>query len=160
MKDKNIIKLVELIAKQAQEKKGKITTAESCTGGMLASYLTSIAGASNYFEYGFITYSNQAKISILDVKEQTLIEYGPVSETTAKEMAIGALKKAASNIAISITGIAGPLGGSIEKPIGLVCFGIATFEVVKSFTFTFIGNRQEIRMQACHQALELILSEL
>jgi nicotinamide-nucleotide amidase len=126
-----------------------LSLAESCTGGMVAQYVTSIAGSSAWFDRGFVTYSNQAKIEILGVSAQTLETYGAVSEQTASEMATGALRISPVQIAGSITGIAGPDGGTVEKPVGTVCFAWATSHKPTSTTTKhFQGNRQEIRQQA------------
>jgi nicotinamide-nucleotide amidase len=126
-----------------------LALAESCTGGMVAQAVTSIAGSSAWFDRGFVTYSNQAKIEMLNVSVKTLETLGAVSEQTAIEMAVGALNNSHAQITGSITGIAGPSGGTPEKPVGTVCFAWA--EVHKSTSTTtkfFNGNRQEIRQQA------------
>jgi len=139
------------------QKKWQLTTAESCTGGLVSATLTEIAGSSAWFDCGFVTYSNQAKMQLLGVSEKTLQLYGAVSEETAKEMAEGALKKSQATISVSITGIAGPSGGSIEKPVGTVCFAFSTSNQTIQITQIFNGDRQEIRMQAVFFALtELI----
>lgn len=135
----------------------KISTAESCTGGMLAACLTEIPGASEYFTSGLISYSNSAKIKFLSVKPETLEKFGAVSEEVAKEMALGSIILHKSDIAISITGIAGPTGGTKLKPIGMVCFGIASSSDIQTITRHFKGDRLEVRQQACAAALKLIL---
>tara|TARA_B100000767_G_scaffold57091_1_gene52795 strand:- start:5520 stop:5996 length:477 start_codon:yes stop_codon:yes gene_type:complete len=134
----------------------KITCAESCTGGMVSAALTDIAGSSAIFEQGFITYSNLAKIKILGVSPETLHAHGAVSEPVAEEMAIGALAAAGANIAVSVSGIAGP-GGTEFKPEGRVCFALAKSQFVHSETVEFgaIG-RAEVRKSATNHALELI----
>lgn len=126
-----------------------LTLAESCTGGMVAEAITSIAGSSAWFDRGFITYSNAAKIDMLDVSSTTLEKFGAVSEQTATEMAIGALKDSAAQIVGSITGIAGPDGGSPEKPVGTVCFAwVGENMPVSACTHWFDGNRDSVRQQA------------
>lgn len=126
-----------------------LALAESCTGGMVAEAITSIAGSSAWFDRGFITYSNAAKIDMLDVSSTTLEKFGAVSEQTATEMAIGALKNSDAQIAGSITGIAGPDGGSPEKPVGTVCFAWAGKNMpVSACTHWFDGNRDSVRKQA------------
>ncbi len=126
-----------------------LALAESCTGGMVAEAVTSVAGSSAWFDRGFVTYSNAAKIDMLDVSGKTLEAFGAVSEQTAAEMAAGALKNSAAQIAGSITGIAGPDGGSPEKPVGTVCFAwVMQGQPVNTCTQHFEGNRQKIREQA------------
>jgi nicotinamide-nucleotide amidase len=138
-----------------------LTLAESCTGGMAAEHITAIAGSSAWFGYGFVTYSNEAKQQLLNVFPQTLIDFGAASEQVASEMAAGALKKSDANIAASITGIAGPDGGTTAKPVGTVCFAFAlnhqsnfsTSSTVQHFT----GNRESIRQQSTEYALKALL---
>lgn len=158
MLDKKLIELVYQIKSLTKDK--FISTAESCTGGLVASYLTSIPGSSKYFTSGIVSYSNDAKIKLLNVNSKTLDKFGAVSEEVAKEMAIGSLKIANSDIAVSITGIAGPEGITKNKPVGMVCFGIATSEEVKSTTHYFSGTRSVIRKKSCEIALKLILSSI
>lgn len=132
----------------------KLTTAESCTGGGLSFYLTEQPGSSAWFESGLVTYSNEAKMALLGVKESTLQTKGAVSENTAREMAEGALLSKRANISISITGIAGPEGGTAEKPVGTVWFGIASQGgKTETFMFHFKGNRQAVRLASIEQAL-------
>lgn len=126
-----------------------LALAESCTGGMVAQAVTSVSGSSAWFDRGFVTYSNAAKIEMLGVSNQTLKDFGAVSEETAMEMALGALKNSHAQIAGSITGIAGPDGGTTEKPVGTVCFawveeGLPTQVTTKKFH----GSREEIRQLA------------
>ena len=138
-----------------------LVTAESCTGGLVAAAMTDRAGSSAVFERGFITYSNQAKMECLDVQEATLIKYGAVSHETAREMALGALNKSAAQIAISITGIAGPGGGSDEKPAGLVYVGCAIKgEQASSYEFRFTGSRKDIRQKSTEEALKTAIKAL
>lgn len=126
-----------------------LAMAESCTGGLVAEATTRIAGSSAWFDRGFVTYSNAAKIDMLGVNSKTLEKFGAVSEQTAKEMAIGALKNSAAQIAGSITGIAGPDGGTLEKPVGTVCFAwVGQNLPVSASTQIFSGNRETIRQQA------------
>jgi len=139
----------------------KIATAESCTGGMVAAALTDIAGSSDVFERGFVTYSNAAKMEMLGVCEQTLAAHGAVSEEVAREMAAGALAHSRADLAVSITGIAGPGGGSANKPVGLVWFGVARrggHIEARRQVFPDEG-RAEIRRVATVFALELLLEE-
>ncbi|AWH87927.1 nicotinamide-nucleotide amidase [Limnobaculum parvum] len=137
-----------------------ITCAESCTGGLIAAYFTEIAGSSAYFDRGFVTYSNQAKQQLLGVNQQTLSRWGAVSEQTVREMATGALKAARADIAISVSGIAGPDGGSAEKPVGTVWFGWANRDgVVIARKRRFNGNRHQVRQQAVEYALTVVLEK-
>ncbi|WP_307761627.1 nicotinamide-nucleotide amidohydrolase family protein [uncultured Succinatimonas sp.] len=138
-----------------------IATAESCTGGLISAYITAIAGSSRYFDRAFVTYSNEAKCQMLGVKAQTLYKYGAVSLETAKEMAEGAIANSNADIAVSVTGIAGPDGGTKEKPVGTVCIGICA-KGNDSFAevFCFKGSREEIREQTVKEALSLVLKAL
>lgn len=141
------------------EKKGlKLATAESCTGGLVAATLTSIAGSSAVLERGYVTYSNQAKVDDLDVPHALLAAHGAVSAEVAEAMASGARKKAGSDVAVSITGIAGPGGGTEGKPVGLVYLGISTASHSEAREFRFAGDRPSIRQQACTKALSWLLA--
>ena len=134
-----------------------VSTAESCTGGMIASSIVDFPGASNCFNEGYVTYSNEAKIKNLGVKDETLMVYGAVSEQTAKEMAIGVKKKAKADFGLSSTGIAGPGGGSPKKPVGLVYIGCSYGESkVKVKELHLSGNRTEVRTQATNLVFQLL----
>ena len=154
------LKLVKEISKKSREAGKIIAVAESCTGGLLSSYLTTIPGSSEYFDRGFVAYSNKAKQDMLEVQAGTLRKFGAVSEETAAEMALGCLKNSNAHLAVSITGIAGPTSDNSNKPVGMVCFGIATGSLIKTFTFNFTGNRRQIRTKSCFKGLELILEYL
>lgn len=137
-----------------------VTTAESCTGGMVAAAITDVAGSSAVFERGFVTYSNVAKTEMLGVSPATLEAHGAVSEEVAREMALGALRAARSDVAVSISGIAGP-GGSEFKPEGRVCFGLATAERVTTKTIDFGAlGRANVRAAARDEALSLLVTAL
>ena len=134
-----------------------VSTSESCTGGMIASSIVDFPGASNCFNEGYVTYSNEAKIKNLGVKDETLLAYGAVSEQTAKEMAIGVKKKAKADFGLSSTGIAGPGGGSPKKPVGLVYIGCSYGESkVKVKELHLSGNRTEVRTQATNLVFQLL----
>ena len=134
-----------------------VSTAESCTGGMIASSIVDFPGASNCFNEGYVTYSNEAKIKNLGVKDETLMAYGAVSKQTAKEMAIGVKKKAKADFGLSSTGIAGPGGGSPTKPVGLVYIGCSYGESkVKVKELHLSGNRKEVRTQATNLVFQLL----
>lgn len=152
--------MISEILKNAAEKKLKISCAESCTGGLLGAALTELPGSSEIFNGSAVTYSNEAKKNILGVKENTLKNFGAVSEQCALEMAQGALKIYDADIAVSVTGIAGPDGGSELKPVGTVCFGVASKNEVKTFTEKFSGSRADIRGEAVNFALKKILEEI
>jgi nicotinamide-nucleotide amidase len=139
-----------------------LATAESCTGGMIAAALTDIAGSSAVVDRGFVTYSNAAKMEMLDVSAVTLDVYGAVSAETALEMAVGALAHSRAGIALSVTGIAGPDGGSTEKPVGLVWFGLALKDVQPRVAQRIFENRSRdfIRRQTVRTALEIGLEAL
>jgi nicotinamide-nucleotide amidase len=137
-----------------------LATAESCTGGWAAQTVTSVAGSSAWFDRGFVTYSNAAKRELLGVLDQTLQRYGAVSEETAREMARGALQRSDATVAVAITGVAGPGGGSPDKPVGTVCFAWAWGEEVKSETRRFAGDREMVRRESVVRALEGVLAAL
>ncbi|MBT6634033.1 MAG: CinA family protein [Gammaproteobacteria bacterium] len=137
-----------------------ISVAESCTGGSLSSSLTSISGASLYFNCGFITYSNQSKIDMLGVSPESIEMYGAVSEKVAHEMVAGAGQRSHSNLAISITGIAGPSGGSASKPVGMVCIGFFCDGSVTTTTQFFSGSRSDIVSQSVTFALVELSSKI
>jgi nicotinamide-nucleotide amidase len=136
----------------------KLATAESCTGGWVAQCLTAIAGSSDWFDRGFITYSNDAKQEMLGLGAEILATHGAVSEATAIAMAAGALRSSHADWALSITGIAGPSGGSPDKPVGTVCFGWAGPDGrLLAETRRFQGGREEVRAQSVEHALEGVL---
>ncbi len=149
MADNALLKLSEALGAALKQRSWMLALAESCTGGMVSQAVTSVAGSSTWFDRGFVTYSNAAKIEMLGVSSQTLETFGAVSEETAAEMALGALKNSHAQIAGSITGIAGPDGGTPDKPVGTVCFAWAGFDMpATTNTMNFQGNREEIRQQA------------
>jgi len=134
-----------------------IATAESCTGGMIAAALTAIAGSSDVVDRGFITYSNQAKQDLLDVSEETLIKHGAVSENTVEQMAEGGRAAASTDLCVAVTGIAGPGGGSSQKPVGLVYMACAKKDsAVIIERHVFEGTREDVRFQTTKRALELL----
>ena len=137
-----------------------LATAESCTGGWVAEVVTSIAGSSSWFDRGFVTYSNEAKQEMLGVKAGTIERHGAVSEETAREMAKGALERSRATIAVSVTGIAGPTGGSDAKPVGMVCFAWATKKGERTGTQRFQGDRESVRRLSVIHALEGVLETL
>lgn len=134
----------------------KVATAESCTGGLVASRITDVPGSSEVFTHGFVTYSNAAKSQLLGVSEATLQAHGAVSEEVAAEMATGALRVSGADIAVAITGIAGPGGGTEDKPVGTVCFGLATKTEVKTYREIHPRSRLDFKEQASERALDLV----
>lgn len=149
-----------VVVKLLLEQNKYISTAESCTGGMLSSKIVNISGASDVFKESFITYANSSKVDNLNVKEETLKKYGAVSEECAFEMSNNLSLKTKVDIAVSITGIAGPTGGTIEKPVGLVYFGITHLGDTKVYKKIFNGNRLMVRTRSTMYALNLVRNEL
>lgn len=151
-----------MILVKAKGENLRISTAESCTGGLVAAAITDVAGSSEVFDRGFVTYSNAAKVEMLGVPAQTLEACGAVSAETARAMALGALEQSAADIAVSVTGIAGPGGGSPEKPVGLVHFACARRgrPVVHLERRFGPRSRAEIRSCAVEQALDILLEAL
>ena len=151
--------LIIKLASQCLERDISLVTAESCTGGLLSSLLTQEAGSSKWFDRGFVTYSNNSKIDSLGVREETLENFGAVSQEVANEMSTGALKNSEANLGISITGIAGPEGGSLAKPVGTVFFSIANQEkVILEHKSDFKGSRETIRKESVIFVLNKLLN--
>ncbi|MDW7651864.1 MAG: competence/damage-inducible protein A, partial [Bacillota bacterium] len=148
--------MVDVVAKLLLEKKMTLATAESCTGGLLAHMLTNVSGSSGYFLQGLVTYSNRAKTDTLGVKPSVIRAYGAVSDEVARAMAENIRKLASSNLGIGITGIAGPVGGTDDKPVGLVFIALATPEGITCRRFNFFGNRETIKERAMMTALNMI----
>ena len=153
-------KLLQEVAEVLKQQGLTVATAESCTGGLLSHTLTNISGSSEYFKLGIISYSNQSKTDLLGVQEQTLINYGAVSEQTAKAMAVGVKNRSNVDIGVSTTGIAGPSGGTKDKPIGLVYIAIATPTTIEVKQYRFSGSRLEHKEHTVNAALELMLQYL
>ena len=147
---------LEYIAAELTARRQTATCAESCTGGLLAATLTSIPGSSAFFERSYVTYSDHAKQQMLNVSTDTLRHYGAVSEETVREMALGALIAAKSDYALSISGIAGPDGGTADKPVGTVWFGFATKQRIWAKHHLFEGDRSQVRSQAVQYALAIL----
>lgn len=155
MADDALLRLASELGQQLLAKKRMLTLAESCTGGLVSGLMTEIAGSSQWFDSGYVVYSNQAKQEMLGVSLDTLKAHGAVSEEVAKEMALGAIKNGRANIAVSITGIAGPDGGTPQKPVGTVSFAWAgTGLPTQATTMHFAGSRQEVRQQSMLTALQ------
>lgn len=152
--------LARKVGEALKAKGAKLVTAESCTGGWVAMALTAVAGSSDWFERGYVTYSNAAKREDLDVAEATLARHGAVSEQTAREMAAGALRKGGGQVALAITGVAGPTGGTPAKPVGTVCFAWTDGSKMVSETKRFDGDREHVRRQSVERSLQGILELL
>ena len=150
--------LAILVGAKLKAKGLVLATAESCTGGWVAQAITAISGSSEWFDRGFVTYSNAAKQEMLGVMTQTILEWGAVSEQTAREMASGALAHSRAQVAVAITGVAGPGGGTPDKPVGTVCFSWSMGkDVVIAETRHFSGDRESVRRQSVVFALKGVL---
>jgi nicotinamide-nucleotide amidase len=154
--DAETMALATAVLAACRAKGWRLATAESCTGGLVAAALTAIAGSSDVFDRGFVTYSNNAKMELLGVPEATLAAVGAVSAETVLAMAAGAVSRAGVDLAVSVTGIAGPGGGSAEKPIGLIYLGVATKVHCRSERHVFSGDRSSVRHAAMLRALEML----
>jgi nicotinamide-nucleotide amidase len=152
--------LVEQLAELLQQKKWFLATAESCTGGLIAGACTDLSGSSNWFERGFITYSNDAKTELLGVDAALLARRGAVSEQVALAMAQGALTHSHAQVAVAVTGVAGPTGGSRAKPVGTVWFGFAVPGQQLTEKMHFAGDRAAVRAATVHHALQRLVELL
>ena len=148
--------LIGDIAHRLIEKGQRIATVESCTGGGIAYYLTNIAGSSEWFDGGFVTYSNEAKYDMVGVVRTVLEKEGAVSESVAAQMAKGGLERLGGDYCLSVTGVAGPGGGSKDKPVGMVCFGWASDAGTTTQTRYFDGSRERIRLQTIDYSLSVL----
>ena len=155
--DKASLSSVQLVANRLLEYQQKVCTAESCTGGLIAKTFTDLAGSSDWFERGFVTYSNDAKNEMLAVPAPLIEDYGAVSEAVATAMASGALRHSKADYSIAVTGVAGPGGGSDDKPVGTVWIAVASAEQMVARRYQFDGDRQAVRVATMQTALELLL---
>ena len=159
--DADLVALSEAVGVACHQRRLLLATAESCTGGWAAQVITHTAGSSAWFERGFVTYANEAKMQMLGVRPATLARFGAVSPETAGEMAAGALKHSNALISLAITGIAGPSGGSPDKPVGTVCFAwCRSGSAAATETQLFPGDREAVRRQAVVHALRGLLLRL
>ena len=162
--DQDLYQLAEEVGRGARATRWRIVTAESCTAGWIAKALTDVAGSSQWVDSGYVTYSNTAKVRDVGVSPATLAEHGAVSEATVREMANGALRATGVEMAIAVSGIAGPEGGTPEKPVGTVWFGIATPPARGPAAVCecrrFAGNRDQVRRQSVEHALQLALQAM
>ncbi len=145
--------LIERLAAQLQQRQWMLVTAESCTGGLIAGACTDLSGSSNWFERGFVSYSNTAKNELLGVEAALLKQHGAVSEEVARAMAAGALARSRAQVAVAVTGVAGPTGGTPDKPVGLVWFGFALPGQVLTEKMNFPGDRAAVRAATVTHAL-------
>jgi nicotinamide-nucleotide amidase len=156
----SLTSLATLVGARLRDKGALLVTAESCTGGWVAQAVTAIAGCSEWFERGFVAYSNAAKEELLGVRSGTLDRHGAVSEETARELALGALQHSNGTISVAVTGVAGPSGGTPAKPVGMVCFAWATKDGILSESRHFGGDRESVRRQSVVRALQGVLEVL
>ena len=160
--DQELCALSERVGQKLRGAGRRLATAESCTGGWVAKACTDIAGSSQWLECGFVTYSNAAKVRDIGVSERTLVDHGAVSEATVREMAAGALRVSGADVAVAISGIAGPDGGTPTKPVGTVWFGLAWNQgadvAVIAERQLFGGDRELVRRRSVKRALEMVLA--
>jgi nicotinamide-nucleotide amidase len=161
---RSINQSIHAIATQLGERllriNAKVTVAESCTGGGIAEAITAVAGSSQWFEYGFISYANRAKVQLLDVEQSLLDTYGAVSEQVVEQMATGALRTSNSDYAIAVSGVAGPDGGTVEKPVGTVWICWITPSTTRVEKYQLQGDRQAVRQQVIKISLQELLHQL
>ena len=156
--DEVLYDLAARVGKALKARGLQLVTAESCTGGWIGEAITMVPGSSEWYERGFITYTNTAKMQMLGVLANTLATHGAVSEQTVKEMVAGAIEHSPGSVAVSVSGVAGPGGGTLHKPVGTVCFGWALRDgTVIVATHHFHGDREQVRRQAVVRALEGVL---
>ncbi|MCR9076597.1 MAG: CinA family protein [bacterium] len=157
----DLLRLAATVLERARDRRVMIATAESCTGGLIAGCLTEIAGSSSVVDRGFVTYSNEAKAEMLGVPAETIAAVGAVSEEVARAMAEGALARSRAGLTVAVTGVAGPGGGSAEKPVGLVHFGCAKAgDATVHRRVIFAGDRSDVRRETARTALEMLLERL
>ena len=158
MTDTELDALARRVGEALAARGWRLASAESCTGGWIAEAVTAISGSSAWFDRGFVTYSNEAKMEMLGVSAQTLAEQGAVSETTVREMAEGALARSLADVAVAVSGVAGPTGGTAAKPVGMVCIAWAARAApTRGLTIHFAGDRAAVRRQTVVRALDGIL---
>jgi nicotinamide-nucleotide amidase len=158
--DDELYRLAVALGRAALARRVRIATAESCTGGLVAGVITAVAGSSDWFDSGFVTYSNEAKIGQLAVPPSTIEQFGAVSEETALSMAEGALRASRAQWAVAVTGIAGPAGGTPDKPVGTVCFAWGGPGAAKVYRTRLDGDRAGIRRESVRIALQGLLDRL
>lgn len=160
MSEPELYALAERVGAALKQRGLMIATAESCTGGWIAQAITAVSGSSDWFERGFVTYTYISKREMLGVSSDTLGTHGAVAEPTVREMAAGALERSHAQVAVAVSGVAGPSGGSPDKPVGTVCFAWALGDDVSSETRRFEGDREAVRRQSVAHALTGVLNTL
>jgi nicotinamide-nucleotide amidase len=155
-----MVTTTEELAQRLMQRGWMLATAESCTGGLIAAACTELAGSSNWFERGFVTYSNDAKTELLGVSAATLATHGAVSEAVARDMAQGAVARSRARVGVAVTGVAGPSGGSKDKPVGTVWFGFLVDGELSSETRLFPGDRAAVRAATVQHALDGLVQRL
>lgn len=150
----------EIVGRLLAQRNLALAVAESCTGGLVGNLITNIPGSSAYFLGGVLAYANQTKTNLLGVNIETIEKFGAVSQETVLEMADGVRKLVKSDIGLSVSGIAGPGGGTPDKPVGLVWIGLSTLELTKAQSYNFLGNRLEVKQQSAEQALQILYQYL
>ncbi len=161
MADLELYRLAETVGGALKARGLMLATAESCTGGWVAEAITMVPGSSDWFERGFVTYTYISKREMLGVKEDTLGKHGAVSEQTVREMATGTLARSHAQVAVAVSGVAGPTGGTPDKPVGMVCFAWSTQDgATRCETRHFAGDREAVRRQSVEHALKGILALL
>jgi nicotinamide-nucleotide amidase len=158
--DQSIHTIATQVGKHLLSTNSTLTVAESCTGGGVAEAITAVAGSSQWFEFGYITYANKAKVQLLDVEQSSLDTYGAVSEQVVKQMAAGALRSSGGECAIAVSGIAGPDGGTAEKPVGTVWICWMTSDLTRVEKYQLQGDRQAVRQQVIKISLQELLHQL
>jgi len=160
MSDAELARLAAALGERLAGAGLRLVTAESCTGGWIAKCVTDIAGSSGWLDRGFVTYSNAAKQELLGVTAETLVAYGAVSEPVVREMVTGAVAHSSAQVAVAVSGVAGPGGGSVAKPVGMVCFGFALPGGVSTETRHFAGGRDNVRRESVAYALSRLTALL
>ncbi len=158
--DEVVMRLEKKVARRLARHSLSLCTAESCTGGLVAGRITNVSGASGCFEGGFITYSNASKTHLIGVAEDLIEKYGAVSDETVRAMAEGAREKLGTDLSVAVTGIAGPTGGTLDKPVGTVYIAVARKDKTSVRKFQFAGTRYRIRRQTTEEALQFIIDEI
>ena len=156
----SVVTRTEQLAQLLLRRHWMLATAESCTGGLIAAACTELAGSSNWFERGFVTYSNQAKTELLGVDAKTIATHGAVSEAVVRAMAEGAVRHSRARVGVAVTGVAGPTGGSKDKPVGTVWFGFLVDGELTSETMRFPGDRAAVRAATVQHALDGLIRRL